>query len=420
MVQFKGAGRRLTQGDIEDAVRLFNNPKITEAHIRTIMEVESNGKPYDSMGHPTFLFEGHVFYSRLEAKSAAKLKTAIAQGVAFKDWKGPGTYGKTVQIRWKNFQKALAIDEQVAIESASWGIGQVMGYHFKGVGYSSPQEMVEAFADSERQQLFALCNYVITKGLTSALAGFPVMASCRQFALRYNGKLYEKNNYHNKLANAYKRWSARIAAAKSSEPKIEDGILQVGSKGDRVANLQKMLDDRGYEMIKYGGKFDGKFGPNTRAAVLAWQADNGRPTDGSMDAADMEALEDSPHRPISNAREDASKAEVIEVSPAAASGDKIQKIAVGTGVVTAGAEVADQTGLLDVGTRSWSDQLQETSGIFYSVKGMMDAVGITTVVGLIADHPFIVIAIVCALIYYFAGDIIQNRIKAIREGKAAS
>ncbi len=52
--------------------------------------------------------------------------------------------------------------------------------------------------------------------------------------------------------------------------------LRVGSSGAEVRQLQQMLQSAGYNT----GGVDGKFGPNTRAAVVAFQRASGIPADG--------------------------------------------------------------------------------------------------------------------------------------------
>lgn len=414
---FRGRAQPLTDLDWLQAVQRFNDPRITEAHLRAVVEVEANGRPFNSMGIPTFLFEPHVFYDQLsKAKKKKQLQAAIKAGVAYPNWAGPGTYPKTVEARWAQFQKAYKIDAHEAVESTSWGMPQVMGYNYSHAGYSSAEEMVTDFADSAGRHLLALVEIIKSFGLVDELAEFPKIEACARFALRYNGKGYRKNAYHTKLASAYKRWENRtLTGAPMSN---NDGVLRLGDSGPQVKHLQELLDVRGYEMVKYGGKYDGKFGPNTRAAVLAWQADNDRPTDGSMDALDMQVLATSPHRPVSVERTEVTKAELVQDSPTIQKSDTLQKVAVGTAATVGAAEVADQTGLLDH-SGSWSDKLSEGTGIFYSLKGVLDAIGVTTVIGLVRDHPFIVIGIICLVVYYFAGGIIKERIKAFRQGGSA-
>lgn len=78
----------------------------------------------------------------------------------------------------------------------------------------------------------------------------------------------------------------------------DDGILRYGSEGYEVKALQGQLVDLGYQV----GSRDDDFGAGTRAAVLAFQADNGLPTTGEVDAATKAALKTAPPKPISEKR----------------------------------------------------------------------------------------------------------------------
>ena len=64
-------------------------------------------------------------------------------------------------------------------------------------------------------------------------------------------------------------------------------ILKTGSKGAQVVNLQKKLKDLGL----YSGATDGKFGPATKAAVIAFQKSKKLKGDGIAGPRTMAALE---------------------------------------------------------------------------------------------------------------------------------
>lgn len=65
-----------------------------------------------------------------------------------------------------------------------------------------------------------------------------------------------------------------------------DPTLRKGSKGVAVRGLQRMLVNRGYEP----GEIDGRFGPNTEAAVRAYQSDHGLDVDGIVGPRTWDAL----------------------------------------------------------------------------------------------------------------------------------
>lgn len=83
------------------------------------------------------------------------------------------------------------------------------------------------------------------------------------------------------------------------------GIRRIKAAGSTVKALpsvmevQKRLHELGYYEV---GKADGKFGPRTRGAILAFRADNGLALSGEIDAALEEELKVAPKRPVSPER----------------------------------------------------------------------------------------------------------------------
>ena len=81
---------------------------------------------------------------------------------------------------------------------------------------------------------------------------------------------------------------AAIPASEPSRP-----TLRIGDRGVAVAELQTDLAGLGY----FSGRLDGAFGPLTRAALLAFQADQALATDGVAGPATWGALATSEPRP---------------------------------------------------------------------------------------------------------------------------
>ena len=71
-------------------------------------------------------------------------------------------------------------------------------------------------------------------------------------------------------------WYSRCCDALGITGKVEDDLLRVGDRGELVRALQERLKALGYVL----GDSDGIFGHRTRAAVLAFQAENDLATDG--------------------------------------------------------------------------------------------------------------------------------------------
>lgn len=68
---------------------------------------------------------------------------------------------------------------------------------------------------------------------------------------------------------------------------VADASLKLGSTGAAVVKLQDRLKALGYAGV---GVSDGMFGSRTRAAVLAFEAENGLPSDGVLTEYDSEKL----------------------------------------------------------------------------------------------------------------------------------
>lgn len=258
-----GVGKRLQPGEL---ATLAESVGLTEAHIRTVMDVETSGKGYDSLGWVEFLFEPHIFFREVNKQ---KLALATSKGYAYPNWRGPGSYPKTPQLRHDQFTGAYELDASAALRSASWGLGQVMGYECYEAGYDSPQKMVTAFAESEANQVKAMINLIVKRGLDRDLLRFPDIEACRHFALRYNGAGYEKNDYHHKLQAAYLKEKSRTdtlgTVVSAPQPK-GDAAIKFGDTGDAVKDMQKALIAAGYKIDA-----DGDYGNKTKTAVLMWK-----------------------------------------------------------------------------------------------------------------------------------------------------
>jgi peptidoglycan hydrolase-like protein with peptidoglycan-binding domain len=400
-----GERRRLENKDYAELAKSIN---VTEAHLRTVIEVETSGKGFDGAGWPLFLFETHRFYKELGA--GVKRNKAVREGLAKPNWGGPGSYPKTPELRRKQFLKACELDETKAIRSTSWGLGQIMGDEYDEAGYESPQAMLEAFKDSERNQVEGMVKLIKHRNLDDALR----KQDWHRFALRYNGAGYKKNKYHTKLADAYSRWSLKLR--NQPEETEESGVLQVGSKGARVAALQALLVEKGYHV-----KIDEEFGPATRDAVLSWQANNDRPLDGSMDTLDIDLLEKSDKKPISAERATTTAAELKPESGI------IQKTDLGTKVTAGGViggtviKTLDATGVLDDAPNkieAAGDKIEKVGGAVEKVKDAVHATGLDTFLTFISQNMIWVAGALAIFVLYLMYKIQRDRVRMHQKGEA--
>lgn len=402
-MQYTGRAQRLRSGDL---TKIASTIKVTEAHLQTVIEVETTGKGFDGNGHPTFLFEPHLFYKNVPKD---KLAAAVKQGLAYPKWKGPGSYPKTPTLRWQQFMKAVAMDETAAIQSASWGLGQILGSEYDEAGYGSPQEMLTAFCDSEYNQVQGMANLIKHRKLDKVLLRFPDMTACRQFAKIYNGAAYEKNRYHIKLHDAYVRWSQRLKASGTTEKPEDDGTLRIGDydsvKGGSIFLAQQMLKEKGYSLL-----VDGKFGPGTRTTVLAWQANNGRPTTGELSPDDLEFLPQSADMPIPEERATATVADLKEKDQTGITKDTstFKKLAYGAATTLGVGQGLNSTDLLDK-SQDYIDKANQARGIWTSMRSFFVSTGIADLVQFLLAYKFEILVVVVVV-----GFFIMNRIQKKR------
>ena len=176
------------------------------AAVKAVNEVESSGKGFLVDGKPKILFEGHIFWNQLKERgfNPSLISNPSNADVLYPKWTkthyigGPREYDR--------LEKAanLLPDTKVrdaALASASWGSYQIMGFHFKKLGYASVKEFVDQMYIHERNQLDAFGRYITAFGCITHLKA----KNWAKFANCYNGPLYAQNKYDIKLEAAYRK-----------------------------------------------------------------------------------------------------------------------------------------------------------------------------------------------------------------------
>lgn len=174
---------------------------VNTSAVLAVNEVESRGAGFLADGRPVILYERHIMYRRL--KEAGIDAEAVARRNPIVDSK-PGGYkgGSAEYVRLKSAQY---VDIEVALESCSWGAFQIMGFHWKRLGYTSIHDFVAKMAISEDEQFYAFTNFITSDpALLKALKAH----KWADFARLYNGPNYKANLYDIKLARAYERYSS--------------------------------------------------------------------------------------------------------------------------------------------------------------------------------------------------------------------
>lgn len=172
------------------------------AVVQAVHEVESKGVGFIEDGRPVILFEGHVFWRELKKRDIDPQKYAADnQDILYPNWSSLYYSGRKRQ--YDRLEKAMNINVEAALSSASWGLFQIMGYHGPHIGYSSVEAFVDSQYESARNHLDAFLGYITENKLADALRE----KRWADFARGYNGPGYAKNQYDVKLEQAYRKWA---------------------------------------------------------------------------------------------------------------------------------------------------------------------------------------------------------------------
>lgn len=267
-LEFAGAATRLAAGDIDaEAVALG----CASAAVHAVCDIESAGGGFLPDGRPKILFEAHVF-----GGLTAHRWDGSNPNISAASW-DRSLYGASGAHQYDRLHQAIELNRAAALMSASYGMFQIMGTNLRACGFTAIEDFVAAMVESERKQLDAFSGFCRTNHLDVALRSTP--PAFATFARGYNGPGYAENAYDVKLAAAYRKWLANPSANSNPAPRTDPvahySTLQSGSYGPEVASLQTRLAALGF-----GVTVDHDFGPETLAAVVAFQKAHGLVADG--------------------------------------------------------------------------------------------------------------------------------------------
>ncbi|RLQ88455.1 N-acetylmuramidase domain-containing protein [Notoacmeibacter ruber] len=241
---------------------------LSPAALAAVVAVESGGRLSARVAgrdEPLIRFEGHYFDRRLAGRARAIAREAGLAHPRAGAVKNP----RSQAARWTMLERAAAIHHVAAYESCSWGCGQVMGSHWRWLGYPSVDALVADARNGIGGQVRLMGRFIARAGLDDALR----RQDFRAFAKGYNGPAYAKNAYDTKLEAAFGAYQRSFV--KALAPKTKTITLRRGMDGPAVHKMQRDLTVLGYDL-----RVDGRFGPQTDAVLKRFQADHDLVIDG--------------------------------------------------------------------------------------------------------------------------------------------
>ncbi|MCV9908700.1 N-acetylmuramidase family protein [Brucella sp. HL-2] len=187
-------------------ISLAGEMEIEPAALLAVAEVESDGRAlFDINGkkEPSIRFEGHYFDRRLSGRIRDRARQAGLSAYEAGRIRNP----KTQRERWLLLERAVSIQKKAALESTSWGLGQVMGAHWEWLGYRNVDELVAEARSGVTGQIQLMLRFIKKAGLKETLQ----TCDWPNFARRYNGPAFARNQYDSRMAAAFGRWNRSLS-----------------------------------------------------------------------------------------------------------------------------------------------------------------------------------------------------------------
>lgn len=166
------------------------------ATIKAVCEVEAPRGGFDQEDRPVILFEAHIF-SRLTNHLHDELHPRISSRTANR-----ALYTGSNGSEHARLAEAVLLNREAALQSASWGRFQLMGFNYGACGFGSVQAFVNAMYAGEPEQLQAFVRF-LSPAMKAALRA----NDWARFASMYNGQSYKANRYDEKMAAAFSKYS---------------------------------------------------------------------------------------------------------------------------------------------------------------------------------------------------------------------
>jgi LysM repeat protein len=180
--------------------------------IKAFAHVETSRAAFDRLLRPAIQYERHKFarhtHHRFDATNADISGKAYTRAKFTKDGTPIAATDRYVSDAYTRFERAYLLDADAAIQACSWGMFQVLGENYSDMHIDSPEKFMELACTSEEEHLLKLfVPFVMSrhdpKYGHGTLRNALIQKNWANAAWLYNGPDYKKNDYANKLKDAY-------------------------------------------------------------------------------------------------------------------------------------------------------------------------------------------------------------------------
>ena len=185
--------------ELQTLVRLVAcNNNLEPAALAAFIEVESGGKGFDEKTGKILIQFEPIWMKRLAPYTPSGAWSVNKVDVQSKEWIA--------------FNNAFSKNPNKAMEATSIGLGQIMGFHYKRLGYTTVGAMWDDAKKGLEQQINQIAKFILTdKKLLYALK----VGDWHTVASIYNGAEYAKmakkwgrEPYNISMAKAYGKYKA--------------------------------------------------------------------------------------------------------------------------------------------------------------------------------------------------------------------